>query len=285
MIKNSGIKIKMGIAAVLFFSSAIFYYLLSLNRVAFEDFYTFLIVQAVLLFSCLFGLTSGLIFSLLGIVVYGANFFRQALAYDTRMDIGVGEAIWLMLIVASALVGGYLGNAATFVQKLFSKYKQQIDTLLMTGQLGMIGNIVTFNTGLREECSRARRAMSQFTVLLLDIANLSQLRRALGADADEVAANQLSQALARGTRDIDKKARIEDVLHGVVAPDCTKKNVHIMIDRITKNLAQAQMNVQGKNVKSDIKLAIGQATYPEDGDTPEKLLEHAKKDLEKKEKK
>lgn len=282
---NSGKKIKMALIALLVFILGVILYAFYLNRTPVEDYITPIIFLVVVGFAAWFGLAAGLLFSLFGVIAYGAFFFIGALIRHVDADISGKEAVWLILIPAGALIGGYLGDAIIFVEKLFNKYIRQIESLLLTGQLGMIGNEVTFQTGLKEECSRAKRSLSHFTVLLMDVKNMDQLQKMLGLDAHEQIADKISEGLSRSTRDIDKKARLDGTLHGVILPECPKENVQIVIDRIQKNLNQVDVSYQNRSIKVDVVLAFGRATYPEDGDTPEKMMEHAKVDLAENQKK
>lgn len=281
MIKNTGTKIKIGITVLLFFILAVFLYALSFSRPATEDYLVLIAFYTVVIFSVWFGLTTGLVVSLLGVLAYGGHYFYDAYVRQLQIDIGLKEGIWMVLFPIGAAVGGYLGDAVIFVQSLFRRYRPHIESLLMTGQLGVIGNDVTFDQDLKEEISRAHRSLSQFCVALIDVGNLDELERQVGADAAKQTADKIAEALCRNTRDIDKKAKFYGTQFGLILIDSGKSGPIAALDRMRKSLRNATMEYRGRTINTEIEMIVGLAAYPEDGEAPEKLLEKAKKDLEK----
>jgi len=109
--------------------------------------------------------------------------------------------------------------------------------------------------------------------------NLNRLERLLGADAPLLAAEKISEIICRSTRDIDRKAKLEEPRFGVIVPDCSRENAQIVIQRIEKGLKHIEMEYRGRAVKVEIELTTGIGTYPADGNTAEELMAKAETDM------
>lgn len=282
MIKNSGKKIKFGLLSILLFSLGAALYALSQNRAPFEDFFALSIFYVLLMLSSYFGLTAGLVFSLVGVLLYGGRYFYDAMVREIPLNIHAREFTWIIFFPLASLVGGYAGDMINFVEKLFRKFRPQIESLLLTGQLGMMGNEITFQQGLREECSRARRSLSQFTFLLLELENQYALEKKLGKQFLDSTSQKISEVICRSTRDIDRKGKLDDTRFGVVLADCPRDRCEIVLNRITSSLHQVEFDQQGRTVKTPIELRTAVVSYPESGNSAELLMANAFQELEKK---
>lgn len=282
MIKNSGKKIKLSLLAILLFSLGASLSALSQNRAPFEDYFALSILYALLMLSSYFGLTAGLVFSLVGVLLYGGRYFYEAFTREIPLNLHAREFTWIIFFPLAALIGGYAGDMIIFVEKLFKKFRPQIETLLLTGQLGMMGNEITFQQGLREECSRARRSLSQFTFLLLELENQYALERKLGKQFLDPASQKISEIICRSTRDIDRKGKLDDSHFGVVLADCPRDRCEIVLNRITNSLRQVEFDQQGRTIKTPIELRTAVVSYPESGNSAEQLMENAFQELERK---
>ncbi len=280
MIQSNARKIKYVVSGLMLFSMLVTQFVLLSNRVTSDDYLCVFILYAVIIASVFFGITLGLIASLVGVIVYGGNYFFQAYVLELRFGLTTKDMVWLFLIPIGAIVGGYLGDGVIFVEKLFKKYSRQLESLLRSGQLGMVGNEVTFQEDLKEECSRSKRSLANFTLLLLQIGNLDNLQRLMGIDASIEASKKLSESICRSTRDIDKKAKLGVSLYGLILPDTSRAETDVVLERIRKNLLKVQIDYRGRKLRADIDLIAGVANYPETGRLPEKLMEAVIKDLE-----
>jgi diguanylate cyclase (GGDEF)-like protein len=142
-----------------------------------------------------------------------------------------------------------------------------------------MGNAVTFQQAVREEVARSKRSLSQFTLLLIDVGNVEEIQKLLGTDGPEDMATKIAKAITTNTRDIDKKGKLDLTLFGLTLPNCDKSQYPIVVERIEKVLKGLEVEYRGRTLRMAIKLAIGSATYPKDGETFEKLIETARHSL------
>jgi len=280
MIRSKGKKFRLGILALIGFSLFLSFYALALNRAAFEDYFFTLIAQAVLAASVWFGLTLGVIFGLLGILLYSSYYLFQAQMLHMGYDIGARDVVWLSDFAAAGILGGWVGEQIHFLRRLFKTYHTQIESLLMTGQLGMMGDEPMFRRDLGEECARSRRSLSQFTLVMLDLGNQDEVQKLLGVDGPEEAAGRISKAICAHTRDIDKKSKLGLTRFSVILPGCRRDQAPIVLERIQNNLNKVTTEYRGRIFNLEIRIVAGMAQYPEDGDQSEKLTAIAEHDLE-----
>jgi len=273
-------KIKYVISGALLFALSVTVFVLFSNKVSNDDYIYLFILNAVLILSVWSGLTVGLIYALVGVLIYGAYYFFQTFVLEIRFGFSAKDGIWMILIPASALAGGYLGDGVVFIDKLFKKYLRQIESLLQTGQMGMVGNEITFQQDLKVEVSRSKRSLANFSLVLLQVGNIDSLQRLMGIDAADEASKKLSEAICRSTRDIDKKAKLGVTLYALILPDTGASETDVVLDRIRKNLIKVKMAYRGRQLKADIDLISGIAIYPEHAKDADILLQTSMKDLE-----
>ncbi len=279
MIRNYGTKIKFGTTLVLLFTLGISAYVLSLNRAGMEDHFAVSMMQLLMILGVWLGMASSLVFALVGVLLYGGYFFTITFVKQMRADIGLHEMVWFVVVPAGAVVGGFLGDAVTFVERMFSRFHRQLDSLIMSGQLGMVGDRNTLEQGLNEECARSRRSLSSFSLVLLDAFNMEKVQQSLGADAPTQVSQKISQCIARNTRDIDRKGRLEGTQHGLIIVDADLDHTHNILNRITKDLAHADMEYRGRFLKTEIQMVSAIARFPEDAENAPGLLKAAESKL------
>lgn len=277
--ENKGNKIRLQALVIIVYLVSVAFYLFALNRAAFEDYFILSLVSLILMTGVWFGMMVGLVMGLLGVFAYLCyHFFLSATGYAT-FDFEAHEIFWLALIAVAAILGGALGDTVVFVRRLFGKYRDQIHSLLTTGQLGILVTEAAFEQSLKEECSRAKRSLAQFCLIYFDIANLKELEAKLGADAADEASEKLAKVLCTNTRDIDKKVKMDLTLYGLILPACPKNQAPVVVERIQKGLRDVPLEYRGRLIKADIHLVAGVSCYPEDGATAEVLREKVSKNL------
>jgi diguanylate cyclase (GGDEF)-like protein len=272
---NPGKKIRINNLLLLLCVLGVSFYALTLNRASMDDYLSLSLFYAVVMSAVWLGFMSGLVFSLIGILVYGGFYFLMSLQASFQVDIGLKETIWIVLLPVGAFIGGALGDSIGFAERFFKKFSRQVESLLLSGQAGMVGTEETFVNNLKEECSRAKRSLSQFSVVTMDVANLDAIQSKLGADAIVQVSEKLSELLCRSTRDIDRKAQLDGSVHSLILVDCPEETVDIALNRLNKLLKSVELEYRGRQIPVQIELKFGVANFPGDGDNGPALLETA----------
>ena len=139
----------------------------------------------------------------------------------------------------------------------------------------------TYNYGLwwkrlHEEFSRARRMEKpDVSLIVFDIDQFDRFNRAHGYLIGDQLLRLIADRIKSCLRTIDMVGRIGGDEFGVALPDTAKQGARIVADRIQEALVGLPDEMRIK-VASPFSVSGGVAGFPEDGDTPGKLVERAK---------
>lgn len=139
----------------------------------------------------------------------------------------------------------------------------------------------TYNYGLwwkrlHEEFSRAQRLKdSNMSVLVLDIDHFDRINRTHGYLVGDQLLRVIADRIKGCLRIIDMVGRIGGEEFGVVLPDTAKHDAFMVAERILDDVSflQSEIKIQ---LEHPLTLSGGVAAFPDDADTPEKLVEMAK---------
>jgi len=139
----------------------------------------------------------------------------------------------------------------------------------------------TYNYGLwwkrlHEEFSRARRMEKpDVCLIILDIDQFDRFNRAHGFLAGDQLLRLIADRIKSCLRNIDMVGRIGGDEFGVALPDTEKQGARMVADRIQEALIGLPDEMRIK-VTSPFSVSGGIAGFPDDADTPGKLVERAK---------
>ena len=139
----------------------------------------------------------------------------------------------------------------------------------------------TYNYGLwwkrlKEEFSRAQRIKdTKISVIIFDIDHFDHFNRANGYFVGDQLLRLIGDRIKSLLRVVDIVGRIGGEEFGVVLPDTTKQKALKVADRILDAISglPSEMHIQ---LSKPLTLSGGIAAFPNDADTPEKLMEQAK---------
>ena len=139
----------------------------------------------------------------------------------------------------------------------------------------------TYNYGLwwkrlHEEFSRARRMEKpDVSLIVFDIDQFDRFNRAHGYLIGDQLLRMIADGIKSCLRNIDMVGRIGGDEFGVALPDTEKHGARIVADRIQETLTSLPDEMRIK-VVSPFSISGGIAGFPDDADTPGKLVERAK---------
>jgi|SRR5271154_3384794 len=151
------------------------------------------------------------------------------------------------------------------------RYKATHDAL--TG----LGNYREFIDTLEREVRRAERSHDSFTILLLDMDDLKKINDRLGHLAGNRALKRLAETMNEQCRSTDLAARYGGDEFAVVLIDSDQGMAEQVARRIENSLRKDPE-------APTLSVSIGIGVYPDDGRTPQELLEAADQQLYKRKK-
>ncbi|HEU4384011.1 MAG TPA: response regulator [Anaeromyxobacteraceae bacterium] len=122
-----------------------------------------------------------------------------------------------------------------------------------------------------KEFYKARRYHRQFSLLLVSVDNLEQVRREAGRDLFRSVGRDLVSAVSRVVRDADILAKVSDSEYYLLLPE-TDYFGALMFQRRAGEEVRKEASVRALAEKVPLLLSMGAATFPKDGEDFDELL-------------
>ena len=141
----------------------------------------------------------------------------------------------------------------------------QVRTLAVSDPLTGLANYRRLIAVLESELVRSRRTQRPFSIVLMDMDGLKTINDRYGHLVGSRSLVRLAKILRNHSRAIDTAARYGGDEFALVLPEAPRDIASRVAARIRERLATEAEN-------PTLSVSSGIAAYPEDGDTPEKLL-------------
>jgi len=142
---------------------------------------------------------------------------------------------------------------------------EQVRTMAVSDPLTGLANYRRLISVLEAELDRSRRTLRPFSIVLLDMDGLKTINDQYGHLTGSRALVRLGKILRNHSRAIDTPARYGGDEFALVLPEAGKDIASRVVSRIRERLAAEAENPV-------LSVSAGVAAFPEDGDSPEKLL-------------
>ncbi|MGB2627417.1 MAG: GGDEF domain-containing protein [Candidatus Acidiferrum sp.] len=154
-----------------------------------------------------------------------------------------------------------LGGALIDQARLFD----QVRNMAVSDSLTGLANYRRLIAVIESELDRSRRTHRPFSIVLLDMDGLKTINDKYGHLVGSRALVRLSKTLRSHSRAIDTPARYGGDEFALVLPEAPREIAARVSSRVRERLA-------AEPEEPILSVSAGIAAYPEDGDTPEKLL-------------
>ena len=109
-------------------------------------------------------------------------------------------------------------------------------------------------------------------VLMIDILRLKEINDLLGHQSGDLVLQEVARRLQRQLRESDTVARLVGDEFVLVLPAIDSEHVHVAVEKIQKAF---ELPIIVNDTYLEVEVAIGIALYPNHGDDPDTLLQHA----------
>lgn len=164
------------------------------------------------------------------------------------------------------------------IESYHSAQIQVVERRALTDRLTGLANREYFDHRFAEEIERARRYGYDLTLLVLDMDNLKWINDHHGHPTGDRALRHVSEILTSSTRAVDLVARLGGDEFAIVMPDTSLAAARHGITRIQGAIG-ARPFLLPDGASPTLGLSIGAAAYPADGDTAERLMSHADREM------
>lgn len=183
--------------------------------------------------------------------------FGSLIVFSSRENISSSELNFLGLFAKQI-------ELAITIADLFQAVKEQAITDGMTG----LYNRRYFEEYIKKEAIRAMRQNQKFTVIGIDLDHLKQINDTYGHNYGDIAIKAIAEVLKNNARSIDIAARMGGEEFNLILPAVDIEGGCIAAERIRKAIESVELEKIGH-----ITASLGVATYPDQSDDLEELLE------------
>jgi diguanylate cyclase (GGDEF)-like protein len=132
---------------------------------------------------------------------------------------------------------------------------------------------------LKIELEREKRYKRHLSLLMVDIDDFKNYNDLYGHMVGDMVLRRLASILRNATRGCDVICRYGGEEFAIMLPETSKEEALIVCERIRKSVAMTPMVDEKENTVGTISVTIGLASFPEDADTKDDLIDNADKAL------
>jgi len=140
-------------------------------------------------------------------------------------------------------------------------------------------NLAYFVDYAGKEFYKARRYARAFSLVVLSIDNVEQLRRAGGRERYRLAMRDLVSAVSRVIRDADILAKVSESEYYLLLPETDAFGALIFLRRATEEI-RGEASIRALEEHAPVLVSIGAAAFPRDGEDFDELLHWARQRVE-----
>jgi len=219
-------------------------------------------------------LTLGKLITLLELALIAAVYFYLNYFLGTVDVFSLAGFSDFMTRFAPFLIIAYV---TTMLAADIKRSKDMLRLLSETDEMTSLQNKRSFNESLSKEIKKAARYSRKFSILLIDADNLKDVNDNYGHGAGDQLIKVLANTMKESLRTSDVIARIGGDEFVVLLPEADQTHALEAGERIRSATENTSFDREGRRV--DMTVSIGIASYPDDGESLEGIMENADRAL------
>ena len=233
---------------------------------------TIIIIGLILLITTIVFLSSSAIFAILSTTLVATAYYMASYYVMKFYNLLIQEILPLFSILITFAVS-YLAKYLLKSRDFEYQYK-----LATTDGLTELYNHRYFQDTLRKQIETSKRYNQPFSLIIIDIDFFKNFNDTYGHQAGDAVLKGVAHILKRNTRATDFVCRYGGEEMSIILPYTDQKEAQINAERICNAVANHIFKLPN-NVDCNVTISLGVATYPEDGETPQDIIEKADKAL------
>jgi diguanylate cyclase (GGDEF)-like protein len=117
-------------------------------------------------------------------------------------------------------------------------------------------------------------AQAPFSVFLIDVDGISEVSKRYGRSAADFLLAGMATTAAQSLRRTDFIARFDDARWGLILNRADRATAQAIADRVQESVRKKRFSLPEQALR-DVSLSMGVAIFPENGRSPEALIESA----------
>lgn len=182
--------------------------------------------------------------------------------------------LWIPVVVPLFVI--LITFAISYLTKYLIKSKdfEHQYKLATTDGLTELYNHRYFQDTLRKQIDSSKRYEQKFSLIILDIDFFKKFNDQYGHQIGDEVLRTVSNILKKNTRTTDYVCRYGGEEMSIILPQTSKTEALINAQRICDAVANTPLKISN-NKEVNITISLGVSTFPENGETPQKLIEYA----------
>ncbi len=186
--------------------------------------------------------------------------------------------LWLdivvpILLVITVFVASYIIKYVIKSRDFEHQYK-----LATTDGLTELYNHRFFQDQMKMQIAHCKRYDSQFSMIIVDIDHFKKFNDTYGHQAGDAVLKQVAQTLKNNTRATDIVCRYGGEEMSIVLTNTDKEEAIMNAHRICDAVADRVFKLSATQT-THVTISVGVSTFPEDGETPQQIIEVADQGL------
>jgi diguanylate cyclase (GGDEF)-like protein len=187
-----------------------------------------------------------------------------------------GRGLGAQFEISLRAVSGIQNRAQLEIARL-KRRGEKLQNLVVRDDLTSLFNLRFFNSTLENEHSRALRFRREYALIFIDLDGLKEVNNRFGHLVGGRVLQQVGDFIGQKIRGIDVPARVGGDEFVIICPETPKMSARLVAERIRQGIEE--LNSQENGPPQEITVSMGVASYPDDGDTPEQVLDRADRAL------
>lgn len=232
-----------------------------------------------ILILCLVMITAAIVMSSTSTVFAVLSTILFALAY-LFMSYYAMDMFNLWIPVVFPIVAITVTLALTFIAKYLIKsrdFEYQYKLATIDG-LTELYNHRYFQDALRAQIEISKRYGQPFSLIITDIDYFKKFNDTYGHQSGDAVLRQVAQTLKKNSRTTDFVCRYGGEEMSIILPNTSAEEALFNAKRINQAVAEKEFQISSTE-KGNVTISLGVATFPDDAETPQDLIEVADKGL------
>ncbi len=230
------------------------------------------IMLLVFLVSFIVFTSTSAVFATTSTVLLAAAYYLSSYYIMSIFNLWIEVVVPLFVILVTFAIS-YLAKYLLKSRDFEYQYK-----LATTDGLTELYNHRYFQDMMKKQVDTSRRYEQEFSLIIVDIDFFKKFNDTYGHQIGDAVLRTVAQILKKNTRATDYVCRYGGEEMSIILPQTSKEEAMVNAQRICEAVAKTPLKINN-STEVNITISLGVSSYPQNGDTPQKLIEFADKGL------